>query len=159
MALPLTYSIYYSEHLWVAVLGSLVFISDYADGYFARKYNEISETGKVLDPLADKAVVIGAVIALLLTDRTPLWFVVAVAARDLLIILGGIILRKRLKGFTPPSNMIGKITINVLTLVFFLQYLQIEYSYVWGSVLGLLFLVVSFIFYLARTWRYIRSES
>ncbi|GAB5465082.1 MAG: hypothetical protein Kapaf2KO_05180 [Candidatus Kapaibacteriales bacterium] len=134
-----------------------MFVSDYLDGYLARKYNDVSETGKKVDPLADKVVVILAIIALVASDKSPLWFAVAVISRDVLILIGGLILQRIMKGFTLPSNMLGKLTVNVLSIVFFLQYLG--YGYHTGSFIGTFFLILSFGFYLVRAIRYAKSPS
>lgn len=159
LALPLAWAVYQEDHWLVLVLGIIVFISDYADGYLARKFNEVTELGKVIDPLADKVVVVGVAIALLITNRTPLWFLIVIAARDILIVLGGLYIRGKLKGFTLPSNILGKLTINVLAVVFLFQYLGLDIAYFWGSLLGLIFLILSFISYMYRAVDIINKSS
>lgn len=155
LAFPLAWAIYVEDNFWVIILGVLVFVSDYADGYFARKFNEVTETGKVIDPVADKVVVIAAVIALLLSGKTPLWFVVAVVLRDLLIMAAAVSFRKKLKGFTIPSNLLGKITINIITGIFLMQYLEVVYAYGYGSLIGIVFLLSSLFVYAVRANRYV----
>ncbi len=63
-------------------------ITDFFDGYLARKLSAESEFGKMLDPLADKVLVIAALSAFVYLDnQIPVWMVVAIASRDLLITL------------------------------------------------------------------------
>ncbi len=60
-------------------------ISDYLDGYLARKYNIISNFGKVMDPLADKIMVISALLCFVQLNVVPAWMVIIIIAREFLI--------------------------------------------------------------------------
>jgi CDP-diacylglycerol--glycerol-3-phosphate 3-phosphatidyltransferase len=93
---------------WERVLACAVFaiaaISDAVDGYIARRYHQKSELGTYLDPLADKALLVSALILLSIRfkdgtpfDLLPLWFPVLVVSRDL-IVLGGCVLIHMLAG-------------------------------------------------------------
>lgn len=93
--------------------------TDFLDGYFARRNNEISDLGKILDPLADKVFVAGTVIILLVQGALPFWFVAVVLGRDLLILIGGILIERR-TGVVLPSNYPGKIAVLVLSLTLLL---------------------------------------
>jgi len=79
---------------WVAVASFLIAaFSDALDGFIARKYNQISPLGSVLDPLADKGLVLSALIGLSWMDvpglfRIPIWFLVLVLTRDVVLIIG-----------------------------------------------------------------------
>lgn len=59
-------------------------ITDYFDGYFARKYNLSSKLGKFLDPLADKFLTISAFLSFVLLDLIPLWMLLIIIGRDLI---------------------------------------------------------------------------
>jgi CDP-diacylglycerol--glycerol-3-phosphate 3-phosphatidyltransferase len=72
---------------------ALASLADGLDGYIARHYNQRSELGAVLDPLADKLLLVSAVILLSLENnhrftRIPLWLTVTILSRDVLLILG-----------------------------------------------------------------------
>lgn len=60
-------------------------ITDYYDGKIARKYNMITNLGKLLDPLADKILVISALVTLAKFNQISLWFVIIIIFRELLI--------------------------------------------------------------------------
>lgn len=70
-------------------------VSDAVDGYIARRFDQHSELGAYLDPIADKALLVSTYFVLGYTGDLPIWLVVAVIARDLLI-LGGVILASML---------------------------------------------------------------
>jgi len=67
------------------VFFSLASITDWLDGYLARKWNQITDFGKLMDPLADKVLVSTAFIGLLSNALLPVWFVVAVITREFLV--------------------------------------------------------------------------
>ena len=73
--------------LWAAGLFLVASITDYFDGYFARRNKSVSDLGKILDPLADKLMVASALIMLAAMDRpgepsVPAWLVVVILARE-----------------------------------------------------------------------------
>jgi cardiolipin synthase len=62
-------------------------ISDAVDGYLAKRFNWRTELGAYLDPLADKLLIVSIYIALGVREELPLWLVIAVVSRDILIVL------------------------------------------------------------------------
>src|SRR5207344_527227 len=73
--------------LWSAALFVVAAITDYFDGYFARRNKSVSDLGKILDPLADKLMVIAVLIMLTAIDRpgepsVPAWLVVVIITRE-----------------------------------------------------------------------------
>jgi CDP-diacylglycerol--glycerol-3-phosphate 3-phosphatidyltransferase len=68
-------------------------VSDGLDGYVARRYNQRSKLGAVLDPIADKGLLLAGLLTLTFSDwgyRFPLWFPVLVIARDVVIVAGSL---------------------------------------------------------------------
>jgi len=95
--------------------------TDVLDGYLARKFNEVTEFGKVIDPLADKVIVGAVVIKMFLLGEfakyyIPDYYFYLMIGRDILIFIGGIIVSKKI-GKVLPSNAIGKLSIVVISLV------------------------------------------
>lgn len=66
-----------------ALIFSIASITDYLDGYLARKYHLVTNLGKLLDPLADKLLVIGAMIMLVELNRLPGWMALVVITREI----------------------------------------------------------------------------
>ncbi len=88
----------------------LVYLSDIADGFFARKFNQVSELGKIIDPLADKILVFLVVTYLYYYGLIPAFYYWIIIFRDVIIFTGGIIVSKSI-GKVLPSNYLGKITV------------------------------------------------
>lgn len=86
VAIPLYLVVLYINKDWSNVAATIIFIfagvSDFLDGYIARKYNMITDLGKILDPIADKILVAAALIALIDLDRLYWWIAVIMLARD-----------------------------------------------------------------------------
>lgn len=68
-----------------AAVFSIASITDYFDGYFARKYGLVSNLGKILDPLADKLLVSSAFIMLVSLDFMPAWIACTIIGRELAV--------------------------------------------------------------------------
>lgn len=77
---------------WVFVAAG---VSDALDGFIAKTFKQSTEVGAMLDPIADKVLLDGVYIALGLTNHLPLWLAALVVGRDVLIVLGVILIRKR----------------------------------------------------------------
>lgn len=72
-------------------------ISDGIDGYLARHYNQHSELGRVLDPLADKMLLVAGVVLLTMKnepylERIPMWLTATIVSRDVILIVGMVII-------------------------------------------------------------------
>ena len=69
--------------MWVALgVFILASITDFVDGYIARKYNQISDFGKFLDPLADKLLTIAAMVIFCQWDMMPAWALMLILTRE-----------------------------------------------------------------------------
>jgi cardiolipin synthase len=67
------------------VLLGILGITDFVDGYIARRFNQVSDLGKLLDPIADRTVLIVGVGGIIVADVAPWWFSVLVVLRELLV--------------------------------------------------------------------------
>lgn len=99
-----------SNRYYVFALCLFAAITDMLDGYLARKFNEVTEFGKIIDPLADKVAMAAVVIKLYLIGEIPPMYFFLIVSRDVLIFIGGLIVSKIL-GRVLPSNMLGKIAV------------------------------------------------
>lgn len=79
------------------VVFALAACTDWVDGQVARRTHTVSKLGQLLDPAVDRILMICGVLGLLLVGRLPLWVVLVVLIRDLILLVGGIYLIKRWK--------------------------------------------------------------
>ncbi|CDH47606.1 CDP-alcohol phosphatidyltransferase family protein [Candidatus Contendibacter odensensis] len=93
-------------------------ISDALDGFLAKYYGWTSELGGLLDPIADKLLLMGAILALGWLDELPGWLVMLVILRDLMILGGAVAYHLLIERFQAAPLMISKLnTLIQLTLV------------------------------------------
>ena len=95
---------------------ALASITDVLDGFLARRYGASTKLGKFLDPLGDKMINVSAMACITVDMLIPVWAVVVTVVKELLMAIGGLIVRKKATGELPPSNLLGKAS----TVVFFL---------------------------------------
>lgn len=126
------------DYLISFIVFTVASISDWADGYFARKFNVMSDFGAFFDPLADKFLVLAAFISFLYIDllnsSVELWMVVIIALRDFSITLLRVIVNRK-GNYKLVTTKIAKlktalqlITINfILLTLIFLNYFDFIY--------------------------------
>lgn len=73
------------KHLLAIAVLALASLTDYLDGVFARKFNQVTRLGQLLDPAADRLYIFSTLIALSLTGHIPVWLAIIVVARDLML--------------------------------------------------------------------------
>jgi cardiolipin synthase len=89
-------------------------ICDGVDGYIARHYNQWSELGTILDPLADKLLLVSGVVLLSfdngpLLGQIPLWLTVTIIARDILLLIGLIVIQMTVGTVKIRPRLLGKL--------------------------------------------------
>ncbi len=107
------------------ILMSIAIITDFLDGYFARRFNQETELGKILDPISDKILIVCIGFVFFQKEIIPLWFFLIVFLRDFLILFLSFFLLK--KKVVLKSNFLGKITVTILSFVLLIAYLQIDF--------------------------------
>ncbi len=131
----------------------LAVISDAVDGYVARKSKQISQAGLVLDPLGDKLLLMSAFICLYantnLTIRFPLWVILIVISRDVIIILGAVVVYIVEQNINIIPSRWGKLSTAFQMLAVTSVLLQLKISpLVWW--LAVIFTVISGAVYINR---------
>ncbi|MFA6597652.1 MAG: CDP-alcohol phosphatidyltransferase family protein [Ignavibacteriaceae bacterium] len=146
--------------LVLILLGIAVAFTDWADGFFARKFNQVTELGKIIDPLADK-ICAGIIIykLYLIGEITPTFFFILIG-RDVLIFFGGILLSKYL-GKVLPSNFLGKITVTFIAIFIFMICFTVDkasYAYLFVYYLIIFLSFLSLIAYAIRAAEFIKKK-
>lgn len=125
-------------------------VTDWFDGYFARKNNLVTNFGKFMDPLADKLLVCSAMICMIDLKRLPAWFVIIIIARE--FIISGFRLIAAENGIVIAANYWGKfktasqmIMIILLILHFDGIFVILEQIFIW---LSLALTIISLITYI-----------
>jgi cardiolipin synthase (CMP-forming) len=99
---------------WALAVLAASGVTDYLDGYLARRLNQTSRLGQILDPVADRLYILAVVIGLALRDIVPWWFAVILPLRD--VLLWGLVPILRTRGYSAlPVHFLGKAaTFNLL---------------------------------------------
>jgi CDP-diacylglycerol--glycerol-3-phosphate 3-phosphatidyltransferase len=142
---------------WGVAILALAALTDRLDGDLARKFGQITEWGKILDPLADKIGVAAVASVLLYLGTIPAWFLAVILLRDLLIFAGGMYLKSS-RGLVLPSNQAGKWAVGIVTLTLFAA--LVEAGSPWMAILlaaSCALLLLSFVQYIGRFAAVVRS--
>ena len=105
------------KEIYGAAIFVLAALTDFFDGYFARKRNQVTTVGKLLDPIADKLLVTSAFISLVELGLAPAWMVVIIVGREFAV--SGIRSIAASRGYLMPANWLGKtkMVVQILTIV------------------------------------------
>ncbi len=181
----LLYNIFGGEkEIWCRIVSAAIFIiasvTDFLDGYLARKNGQITNFGKFMDPLADKFLVFGAIVAILASDfaisdgsivsqevlrQTFLWSGIVVIFRELAVTSMRLVVNNA-SGIVVSANMLGKIKTNtqiVCVCCVILEPILLPFC---GNLLSFISCIVMTVFtlwsglsYLKAYWPYIKSDS
>ena len=92
---------------WALLVYVVASATDVLDGYIARKYNQITDFGKLMDPLADKLMVLTMLYMLSTRAYIPMWVLIVVACKELVMVLGAALLLGG-KQAVVMANQLGK---------------------------------------------------
>ncbi len=129
-----------------AILLTIAGVSDFLDGFFARRLDQITPLGKVFDPLVDKIFTIAIIIALILCRHFPLWLALVIIGRDLLIVIMGTFLLRGRKADLQ-SNITGKYYFGAVAILLGSYVIRFEFGQNLFIVLTLMFWALSSFFY------------
>lgn len=150
-------------HFVAALLFIVASATDWVDGYYARKYNLVTNLGKFLDPLADKLLVSAALILLIEMDLAPAWVVIIIISREFAVT--GLRLVAAGEGIVLAAGGMGKIkTATQMIAIAVLLLHQFPFSYIgipFGTIMlyiALFFTVLSGIDYFIKNWHVVRDS-
>ncbi|AFS77891.1 CDP-diacylglycerol--glycerol-3-phosphate 3-phosphatidyltransferase PgsA [Gottschalkia acidurici 9a] len=105
--------------MYSTLIFAIAGVTDVIDGYIARTYNMVTKLGIVLDPLADKLMQLTVLICFTIKDYIPMWVIVVIGIKEVLMIFGGIFLYYFGDKTVIPANKFGKIaTISFYVAIF-----------------------------------------
>lgn len=107
--IPVVFLLLEHEFGWALVLFVIAGISDGLDGFLAKHYGWQSRLGGVLDPLADKVLLVASFLVLGALTLIPVWLVVAIVFRDLLIVGGAILYNYRVEEVDAAPTLVSKL--------------------------------------------------
>lgn len=158
LVVPVSYLILTDGPLsWLFALVIIAIATDWFDGRLARWSHSVSEWGKVLDPMVDKIGAGAVVLALFITGWLPGWFVMILVVRDLLILLGGLVLARK-TGRIVVSMWSGKVAVSAVAVTVLAALLQADPPVMTFCILVTsALLVYSYLRYMVRYFRLLRS--
>jgi CDP-diacylglycerol---glycerol-3-phosphate 3-phosphatidyltransferase len=136
-----------------AIVFALASFTDLLDGYLARRWEQITKLGKLLDPIADKLLVLSALILLVDFDRIPAWIAIVLIGRELAVT--GLRAIASSEGIVIPADTAGKYKLFIQVSAIVLLILNFETSYISFWVWGTLLLWVSMILAIVSAIQYV----
>jgi cardiolipin synthase len=151
--IPLFVVLFFSDlahaNLYAFLVLLLAGLSDMLDGYLARKHRKITDIGKLLDPLADKLMMITVILAFVIDQRIT-WMAAAVFfLRDVGMIISSAFFHFNSSKTVPTANFFGKATTVFFYVAFLLIMFQLPYDteLLWGAIS--FSILTSFIYFVA----------
>ncbi|RDW17775.1 CDP-diacylglycerol--glycerol-3-phosphate 3-phosphatidyltransferase [Oceanobacillus chungangensis] len=151
------------SHFVAAILFIFASATDWVDGYYARKYNLVTNLGKFMDPLADKLLVSAALILLIEMGLAPAWIVIIIISREFAVT--GLRLVAAGEGIVLAAGNLGKIkTATQMIAIAVLLLHNFPFSYLgfpFGTIMlyiALFFTVLSGVDYFIKNW-HVMGES
>lgn len=136
---------FFNERYTAFGIWLLAGVTDILDGYIARKYNAVTNVGRMLDPLADKLMMLTVMVSLLWAGDLPWVAAGVIFARDVGMIICSAFFHFKGKK-TVPANWMGKLTTILFYMAIFFVYFQ------WAYALPFLWVVILFSF--ITSWMY-----
>jgi CDP-diacylglycerol--glycerol-3-phosphate 3-phosphatidyltransferase/cardiolipin synthase len=147
---------------WALIVFTIAALSDALDGYLARNFNQHTPLGSVLDPIADKLLMLSAVITLSFIHIDggvgfPIWFPVIIISRDVLLLLGSIIVYLTIHTFDVKPHWTGKCGTFFQLAAIIAALLAIP-EVIWISLAAIIFTIISTLFYINQALQLIASS-
>lgn len=102
----------------------IVQLTDLLDGMIARRFGQVTSLGKLLDPLADKLLLIAVLVCFVITGQLPLWVLIVILSKEVIMLIGGAVALKH--KIVVQSKMIGKVATVLFAAMIILMLLSIS---------------------------------
>ena len=147
---------------WATLIFGIAIISDFIDGYLARKILKKNEIGALLDPLADKFLLMSSFVCLYMFKNLPLnipfWVVLVVLTRDLILLLGGGLMLLMGIKFKIEPTIWGKLTTFFQMFTVLSVLLNFRFSFIFWEV-ACIFTVISGVDYMVKGIKIINKNT
>jgi len=155
--IPIFYVVFFSDITNSSLFAALIFIvaslTDWFDGFLARKWSLVTNFGKIMDPLADKLLVMTALGCLLTSFRIPAWAVIVILAREMAIT--GLRIIAASEGVVVAADMLGKFK-TVFQMVAIILLLLNNFIGIYMLYIAIFFTILSGIDYIIKMNRVIK---
>ena len=158
LTFPLIWALEQDNMRLILTLTAAAVLSDYFDGFLARRAHAITDLGKLLDPIADKFMMLGVLIFLIMDEERqfPLIFFLILGIRDLTIVnIGAYLMQRSHEVFE--SNIVGKWFVGVSTVALILYIVKWTTAGFWVLMISSVLMLVSWAMYLRRYLRYFKT--
>ncbi len=147
-----------SATLICVILLVVAALTDFLDGYLARRLNQITRLGLILDPLADKILTITLIIELIFFRDFPVWLAIVILSRDIIImILAGKLIKKR--DMIPSSNLTGRYYFGSVTSLLVSYVIRFDFGIELFQFIVLALLLLSSFNYGRLFWRITKGRT
>jgi CDP-diacylglycerol--glycerol-3-phosphate 3-phosphatidyltransferase len=131
------------------VIMCLSLATDVVDGFFARRFHQESELGKLLDPVCDKISLAVILTVLVSLRELPLWIAIVVVMRDILILIGSFFVYSH-RDYVFKSNILGKVTGFLFGALILAYTIHLRTIGIWVMYAAIAFMSATFISYICR---------
>lgn len=159
-----SYNIYISNFYTALFLIFIAVITDGMDGFIARKFNQTSHFGKIIDPIADKLLVIVGIVTVYINKDINIstTLVLGIILREIYILIGALYLLLNSKSFRISPTIIGKFTAFcefIYLIVIILNQVTLNLNYILNLISWVLsiMLIISFVEYTVYGIRYLKK--
>lgn len=165
LMVPVFAVLFFNEFAHHKLFALIVFIAagitDVIDGYLARRNGWITDLGKILDPLADKLMQITAFVCLAIKSKVMLVIAAMICVKDMLMLIGGIVLAKKGAKDLVVSKWYGKLNTFVLAItisVMILYYENCTLSIVMSAISGCMMIFTIIMYFTRIFYKYIKND-
>ena len=132
-------------------------LTDVFDGEIARRTNTVSDTGKLLDPFCDKAMQIAMIIVLALGGYVDLWVLIALVAKELLMVLGGMFFLK--SKIVVSANWVGKLSTVWFSFAAVLAVFELEPYCDWAFIASVVLTYIALVQYAIKYYKELKNTT